>query len=63
MIYLKTPEEIEKMRAACALVSRTLGELAKWVTPGVTTNKIDSIAVFGPHVLVMAGFPVPCAVK
>jgi len=44
MIYLKTPEEIEKMRAACALVSRTLGEIAKWVTPGVTTRKIDSVA-------------------
>lgn len=44
MIYLKTPEEIEKMRAACMLVSRTLGEIAKWVTPGVTTHKIDSIA-------------------
>lgn len=44
MIYLKTPEEIEKMRNACSLASRTLGELAKWVTPGVTTNKIESIA-------------------
>ena len=29
MIYLKTPEEIEKMQAACTLVSRTLGEVAK----------------------------------
>ena len=44
MIYLKTPEDIEKMRAACMLVSRTLGEIAKWVTPGVTTHKIDSVA-------------------
>ncbi|MCM1293530.1 MAG: type I methionyl aminopeptidase [Bacteroides sp.] len=44
MIYLKTPEEIEKMREACTLVSRTLGEIAKWVTPGVTTHKIDAIA-------------------
>jgi methionyl aminopeptidase len=44
MIYLKTPEEIEKMRKACALVSQTLGEIAKWVTPGVTTNKIDAVA-------------------
>jgi len=45
MIYLKTPEEIEKMRAACTLVSRTLGEIAKWVAPGVTTRKIDQIAM------------------
>ncbi len=44
MIYLKTPEDIEKMRNACALVSRTLGEIAKWVAPGVTTHKIDAVA-------------------
>lgn len=44
MITLKTPEEIEKMRAAAELVSRTLGEIAKWVKPGVTTRKIDQIA-------------------
>lgn len=44
MIYLKTPEDMEKMRKACALVSLTLGEMAKWVAPGVTTNRIESIA-------------------
>lgn len=44
MIYLKTPEEIEKMRQASTLVSRTLGEVAKWVAPGVTTHKLDTIA-------------------
>lgn len=44
MIYLKTPEELEKMRNACALVSATLGEIARWVAPGVTTNKLESIA-------------------
>lgn len=44
MIYLKTPQEIEKVRAACTLVSRTLGELAKWVAPGVTTQHLDNIA-------------------
>ena len=44
MIYIKTPEEIEKVRAACDLVSRTLGEVAKWVAPGVTTFKLDAIA-------------------
>lgn len=43
MIYLKTPEEIEKMRKACRLASLTLGEIAKWVQPGVTTNRIESI--------------------
>lgn len=44
MIYLKTPEEIELMGRACALTSRTLAEMAKWVAPGVTTNKLDSVA-------------------
>ncbi len=44
MIYLKTAEEIEKVAAACELVSRTLGEVAKWVAPGVTTLKLDTIA-------------------
>ena len=44
MIYIKTAEEIEGMRAACDLVSRTLGEVAKWVIPGVTTRKLDTVA-------------------
>lgn len=44
MIYLKTPEEIELMREAGTLLSRTLGELAKWVAPGVTTLKLDTLA-------------------
>ena len=44
MIYLKTPEEIEKMQAACTLVSRTLGEVAKCVAPGVTTRHLDNVA-------------------
>ena len=44
MIYLKTPEEIEKVQQACTLVSRTLGEIAKWVAPGVTTRHLDNIA-------------------
>ena len=44
MIYLKTPEEIEQMRAANTLVSQTLGEVAKWIQPGVTTHRLDTIA-------------------
>ncbi|MBQ2838562.1 MAG: type I methionyl aminopeptidase [Muribaculaceae bacterium] len=44
MIYLKTSEDIERMREANTLVSRTLGEVAKWVAPGVTTLKLDTIA-------------------
>ena len=44
MIYLKTPEEIEKMQLAANLLSDTFGELAKWVAPGVTTRRLDTIA-------------------
>ena len=44
MIYLKTEEQIEKIREADLVVARTLGELAKWVAPGITTRKLDSIA-------------------
>ena len=32
------------MRKACDLVSRTLGEMARWISPGVTTHKLDTIA-------------------
>lgn len=44
MIFIKTEEDLVKMRAACELASRTLGEVAKWVQPGVTTLKLDTIA-------------------
>lgn len=32
------------MRKACDLVSRTLGEMARWISPGVTTHRLDTIA-------------------
>lgn len=44
MIYLKTEEEIELLREANEIVGKTLGEVAKWVAPGVTTLKLDQIA-------------------
>ena len=44
MIYLKTDEEIELMRESNILVGKTLGEVAKWIKPGVTTLKLDQIA-------------------
>lgn len=70
MIYLKTPEEIEKVRKACDLVSRTLGEVAKWIAPGVTTHKLDSIAREyildnggRPACLGYQGFPGTCCIE
>ena len=44
MIYLKTEEQIELLREANLVVARTLGELAKWIKPGVTTLRLDQIA-------------------
>lgn len=44
MIYLKTPEEIEVMRSATRLVSQTLGEVGRWIEPGITTRKLDTVA-------------------
>ena len=44
MIYLKTDEEIELLRESNLLVGMTLGELAKWNAPGITTLKLDKIA-------------------
>ena len=44
MIYLKTNEEVELLRAANDLLGRTYGELAKVIQPGVTTAELDKIA-------------------
>lgn len=44
MIYLKSAEEIEKIRKASILLSQALGEVAKYVCPGVSTRRLDDIA-------------------
>ena len=44
MIYYKTAEEIELLRASNILVSKTLAEVAKYIEPGVTTGRLDKIA-------------------
>ncbi len=44
MIYLKTNEEIELMYLANQLVGKTLGELAKYIKPGISTLQLDRIA-------------------
>ena len=44
MIIPKTSEEIELMREAALVVSKTLGILAKEVKPGVTTLYLDKLA-------------------
>lgn len=44
MIYLKTEDEIELLRASNLLVAKTLAEVAKYIKPGVSTKKLDQIA-------------------
>lgn len=44
MIKIKTAEEIELMRESALIVSKTLGEVAKAIKPGVTTLQLDKIA-------------------
>ena len=44
MIFLKTEDEIELMRAANQLVANTLAEVGKHVRPGVTTKELDRVA-------------------
>jgi len=44
MIIYKTKEEIEIMREAAQIVSRTLGKIAEAIEPGITSLELDSIA-------------------
>ncbi|MEO1022235.1 MAG: type I methionyl aminopeptidase [Bacteroidota bacterium] len=44
MIYLKSENEIEKMRESAQIVSRTLGIVSKHLEPGVETGRLDRIA-------------------
>jgi methionyl aminopeptidase len=44
MIYFKTTEEIELLRASNLLVSKALAEVARHIAPGVTTLFLDRIA-------------------
>jgi methionyl aminopeptidase len=44
VIVCKSPAEIERMRAANALVAQVLGELAAMVAPGVSTLDLDAAA-------------------
>ena len=43
-IQFKTAEEIELIRASALLVSKTLGEVAKVIAPGVKTIILDKLA-------------------
>ncbi|HEX6972424.1 MAG TPA: type I methionyl aminopeptidase [Limnochordia bacterium] len=51
MIILKSPAEVEKIRKAGLVVSRTLAELGEMIRPGVTTAFLDRMAekIFARH--------------
>ncbi len=55
MISYKSDQEIELMRKSAELLSRTMGEIAKYVKPGVTTNQLDKIAY--EYITEHGGFP------
>ncbi len=44
MIIVKSPKEIEKMRAASRIVAEVLARLAEEVRPGVTTRELDALS-------------------
>lgn len=44
MIIIKTPEELEHMRASGQIAARIREELARRVAPGVTTGELDDYA-------------------
>lgn len=44
MIYIKTDAEVELLREANQLVSKTLAEVAGHIRPGITTRQLDTIA-------------------
>ena len=44
MIIYKSPEEIEIMREAAQIVSRTLGKVAEAIEPGISPLELDAIA-------------------
>lgn len=43
-ILLKTPKEIEGIRAACKLAAEILNKLCKAAQPGVTTKELDTLS-------------------
>ncbi len=40
-IHIKTPEEIEKMRAACRVAAEVLDRMVNFVKPGISTQELD----------------------
>jgi methionyl aminopeptidase len=43
MVQIKTPQEIERMRATCRLAAQVLEHIAPHVVPGVTTDHLNGL--------------------
>jgi methionyl aminopeptidase len=56
-VDIKTPKEIEAMRAACRLAAETLVVVGERLRPGMTTREIDEIV--HEDTLRRGGFPAP----
>ena len=52
MILIKTPEEIQKLREACSIISGLMGKLSTMIHPGVVTKDLD---LFAEDYIVKAG--------
>ena len=52
MIFIKTPEEIQKIRESCIILASLMKELPKMVEPGVTTKDLD---IFAEDFIIKAG--------
>lgn len=44
MIYLKSEEEIDLIRASAQVLGKAHAEVAKWIKPGVSTSRLDTVA-------------------
>ena len=44
MIFLKSDEEIELLRASNQIVAKALAEVAKIIAPGITTEQLNKLA-------------------
>ncbi len=44
MIYLKTEEEIGLIKESAQVLGKAHAEVATWIKPGVTTQKLDTVA-------------------
>lgn len=44
MIYIKSPEEIKKMRQSCLIIAKLFEQLEQLIKPGVSTWEIDQFA-------------------